>query len=122
MNKTVIAEGSIINASSLENSVIGIRSRIGYGTNIVSTYIMGNDYYETLEEINQSHQNGTPLMGIGERCNIQGAIIDKNVRIGDEVNINGGTLHADTEHELYTIKDGVVVIKKGAILHNGFTL
>ena len=122
MNKTVIAEGSIINASSLENSVIGIRSRIGYGTNIVSTYIMGNDYYETLEEITQSHQNNTPLMGIGARCNIKGAIIDKNVRIGDDVNINGGTHHADSEHELYTIKDGVVVIKKGAILHNGFTL
>ncbi len=122
MNKTVIAEGSIINASSLENSVIGIRSRIGYGTNIVSTYIMGNDYYETLEEINLSHQNGTPLMGIGARCHIKGAIIDKNVRIGDDVHINGGTHQADTEHDLYTIKDGVVVIKKGAILPNGFTL
>lgn len=122
MNKAVIAEGSIINASSLENSVIGIRSRIGYGTNIVNTYIMGNDYYETLEEIEISHQNVIPLMGIGARCYIQGAIIDKNVRIGDDVNINGGTHHADSEHELYTIKDGVVVIKKGAILPNGFTL
>ncbi|MBA2499205.1 MAG: glucose-1-phosphate adenylyltransferase [Chitinophagaceae bacterium] len=122
MNKTVMAEGSIINAAGLENSVIGIRSRIGFGTNIISTYIMGNDYYETLEEINQSHQTGTPLMGIGARCHIKGAIIDKNVRIGDDVHINGGTHHADSEHELYTIKDGVVVIKKGAILPNGFTL
>lgn len=83
---------------------------------------MGNDYYETLEEINLSHQTGTPLMGIGARCHIKGAIIDKNVRIGDDVHINGGTHHADAEHELYTIKDGVVVIKKGAVLHNGFTL
>src|SRR5690606_261898 len=122
LTKTVIAEGSIINASAIENSVIGIRSRIGLGTVITNTYIMGNDYYETLEEIHQSHDSGTPLMGIGERCRINEAIIDKNVRIGDDVNISGGMHHSDSEHELYTIKDGVIVIKKGAILPNGFTL
>lgn len=122
MNKTVIAEGSIINASHIENSVIGIRARVGYNTNIVSTYIMGNDYYETLEEIAKSRNHGTPLLGIGARCYIKGAIIDKNVRIGDDVKINGGAHLPDTEDELFTIKDGVVVVKKGAILPNGFTL
>ena len=56
LEKTVIAEGSIINASRIENSVIGIRSRIGHGTTIVSCYIMGNDYYETLEEIDKQYR------------------------------------------------------------------
>ena len=48
LEKTIIAEGSIINASRIENSVIGIRSRIGHGSTVVSCYIMGNDFYETL--------------------------------------------------------------------------
>ena len=51
LEKTIIAEGCIINASRIENSVIGIRTRIGIGTTIVSSYLMGNDYYETIEEI-----------------------------------------------------------------------
>ncbi|KAF0239657.1 MAG: glucose-1-phosphate, partial [Chitinophagaceae bacterium] len=49
LEKTIIAEGSIIHASRIEQSVVGIRSRIGLGSTVVSTYIMGNDYYETLE-------------------------------------------------------------------------
>ncbi len=48
LEKTLIAEGSIILASRVENSVIGIRSRIGNGSTVVSTYMMGSDYYETL--------------------------------------------------------------------------
>jgi glucose-1-phosphate adenylyltransferase len=122
MNKTVIAEGSIINAANIEYSVIGIRARIGYDTHIISTYIMGNDYYETLEDISETKNHSLPLLGIGERCHIQGAIIDKNCRIGDDVIINGGAHLEDAEHELYTIKDGVVVVKKGSVLPNGFTL
>lgn len=122
LNKTVIAEGSIINASYIENSVIGIRARLGFETHITSTYIMGNDYYETLEEISSSQANNIPLLGIGARCFIQGAIIDKNVRIGDDVKINGGAHLPDTEHELYTIKDGVVVVKKGSVLPNGYSI
>ena len=47
LEKTVIAEGSIINASRIEHSVVGIRARIGYGTTVVSSYIMGNDFYES---------------------------------------------------------------------------
>ncbi|MFX6266210.1 hypothetical protein ABTF63_19205, partial [Acinetobacter baumannii] len=51
LEKTIIAEGSIIHASRIEQSVVGIRSRIGHGTTVVNTYIMGNDYYETLDEM-----------------------------------------------------------------------
>lgn len=122
LEKTIIAEGCIINASRVENSVIGIRTRIGYGTTIVSCYIMGTDYYETLEEMNASVTNGLPKLGIGERCYIKNAIIDKNCRIGNDVRINGGKHLTNSDHLLYTIKDGIVVVKKGAVLPDGFVI
>ncbi|MBI3719182.1 MAG: glucose-1-phosphate adenylyltransferase [Sphingobacteriales bacterium] len=122
LEKTLITEGCIISASRIENSVIGIRSRIGLGTTIVSTYMMGGDYYETLEEMRYSGERGIPKLGIGERCYIKNAIIDKNCRIGNDVRINGGHHLENTDHSLYTVKDGIVVIKKGAILPDGFVI
>lgn len=122
LEKTIIAEGSIINASRIENSVIGIRSRIGHGSTIVSCYIMGNDYYETINEIARNLEKGIPKSGIGERCYIKNTIVDKNCRIGNDVRINGGNHLANADHALYTVKDGIVVIKKGAILPDGYVI
>lgn len=122
LEKTIIAEGSIINASRIENSVIGVRSRIGHGTTIVSCYIMGNDYYETLSEIENNAGKNIPKIGIGDRCYIKNAIVDKNCRIGNDVRINGGSHLPDTDHSLYAIKDGIVVLKKGGILTDGFVI
>ena len=122
LEKTIIAEGSIISASRIENSVIGVRSRIGHGTTIVSSYIMGNDYYETLQEIENNTQKGIPKIGIGDRCYFKNAIVDKNCRIGNDVRINGGQHLSNTDHELYAVKDGIVVLKKGAVLPDGFVI
>jgi glucose-1-phosphate adenylyltransferase len=122
LEKTIIAEGCIINASRVENSVIGIRTRIGSGTTIVSSYLMGIDFYETIEEIEQARAHGLPTVGIGNRCYIRNAIVDKNCRVGDDVRINGGSHLENTDHSLYTVKDGIVVLKKGAVLPNGFVI
>lgn len=122
LEKTIVAEGCIINASRVENSVLGIRTRIGYGSTIVSCYIMGTDFYETLDDMNMSVSNGLPKLGIGERCYIKNSIIDKNCRIGNDVRINGGKHLANTEHQLYTIKEGIVVVKKGAVIPDGFVI
>jgi glucose-1-phosphate adenylyltransferase len=122
LEKTLVAEGCIIHASRVENSVIGIRTRIGYGTTVVSCYIMGTDFYETLEEMNTSTSNGLPKLGIGERCYIKNAIIDKNCRIGNDVRINGGKHLENADHTLYTIKEGIVVVKKGAVIPDGFVI
>lgn len=122
LEKTIIAEGSIINASRIENSVIGVRSRIGHGSTIVSCYIMGNDYYETINEISSNKEKGIPQSGIGERCYIKNTIVDKNCRIGNDVRINGGGHLENSDHALYTVKDGIVVIKKGAILPDGYVI
>lgn len=122
LEKTVIAEGSIISASRIENAVIGIRSRIGHGTTIVSSYIMGNDYYETLAELQNNTEKGLPKVGIGDRCYIRNTIVDKNCRIGNDVRINGGSHLANADHSLYTIKDGIVVLKKGAVIPDGYVI
>ena len=122
LEKTIIAEGSIINASRIENSVIGVRSRIGHGSTIVSCYIMGNDYYETINEIANNKDKGVPQSGIGDRCYIKNTIVDKNCRIGNDVRINGGHHLQNIEHALYVVKDGIVVLKKGAILPDGFVI
>ncbi|HEV3223067.1 MAG TPA: glucose-1-phosphate adenylyltransferase [Puia sp.] len=122
LEKTIIAEGCIINASRIESSVIGIRTRIGIGTTIVSSYLMGIDYYETIDEIRHDREHGLPSVGIGDRCYIRNCIVDKNCRIGDDVRINGGSHLENTDHSLYTVKDGIVVVKKGAVIPNGFVI
>ena len=122
LEKTMIAEGCIILASRLENTVMGIRSRVGHGTTIVSSYLMGNDLYETIEQMEENNSMGVPRIGIGDRCYIKNAIIDKNCRIGNDVRINGGSHLENIDHSLYTIKDGIVVVKKGAILPDGFVI
>jgi glucose-1-phosphate adenylyltransferase len=122
LQHAIIAEGSIITASRIDNSIIGIRSRVGAQTTILNTYLMGNDYFETLDDMDADQQSGIPLLGIGQRCHIENAIIDKNCRIGDDVKIIGGKHLADTDNALFTIKDGIVVVKKGAIFSNGFSI
>lgn len=122
LDHALIADGCIINASHIENSVIGIRSRIGHDTTLKSTYIMGSDYYETLSDIAEDKHHGLPQLGVGNHCEIQNAIIDKNCRIGDNVRIIGGAHVVDGDFPLYAVKEGVIVLKKGAIIPNGFTI
>ena len=122
LEQASIADGCIILASRIEHTVIGIRTRVGKGTTIMNCYIMGSDGYQTLDEINESIGHGVPVIGVGERCFINNAIIDRNCRIGNDVRINGGKHLDDTEHELYVVKDGIVVVKKDAILPDGFTI
>jgi len=122
LEKTIIADGCIINASRIEHSVIGVRSRVGYGSTVVSCYIMGSDYYETIDDINENQAQGCPPIGIGKRCYLRNCIIDKNCRIGDDVRLNGGSHLENKDTDLYTIKDGVIVTKKGAVIPDGYVV
>jgi glucose-1-phosphate adenylyltransferase len=117
LNKAVIGDGCLIHAEKIERSVIGIRSRIGKNSLISNTYMMGNDSYESLEQI--SKNNIEIVMGIGNRCYIHNCIVDKNCRIGDDVRINGGTHIENIETDSYMVKDGIVVIKKDATIPVG---
>ncbi|MEM6516043.1 MAG: glucose-1-phosphate adenylyltransferase, partial [Bacteroidota bacterium] len=109
LEKAVIADGCLIHADKIENCVIGIRARIGKGTEMTNTYMMGNDYYESLEFV--ENNNIEVMMGVGENCKINHAIIDKNCRIGDNVTIDGSKYTEEIETDEYMIKDGIVVIK-----------
>lgn len=120
LNKTVIAEGCLIHASAIDRSVIGIRSRIGKESTVINTYMMGSDVHQTLDEVTNKGDN-IPI-GIGDRCFIKNAILDKNCCIGDDVRINGGPGLEDIETDNYLIKDGIVVIKKNAVIPNGFII
>jgi glucose-1-phosphate adenylyltransferase len=115
---SVLAEGCLVEASRIERSVIGIRSRIGKGTTIEHSIIMGNDFFQSQEEIEQSTDDNPP-MGIGQRCFISNAIIDKNVKIGDDVRIAGGDHLEDGEYDHYHVVDGIVIIPKGEIIEDG---
>lgn len=119
LESVVLSEGAICHASRIENSVIGIRTRIGHGTNIYNSYLMGSDYYETIDDIAEYNKKGVPAMGLGENCHIKNAILDKNVRVGNRVTIVGGDHLKEEETAQYKIVDGVVVIKKDAIIPNG---
>jgi len=117
----IVAEGCIIEASRIEKSVIGIRSRIGKGTTIESSIVMGNDNFTTQSDLDKQNSD-MPLMGIGQRCYISRAIVDKNVRIGNDVRIVGGSHLEDGEFEKYNVVDGIVIIPKGTVLPDGYSI
>ena len=119
LDRTVVADGCIINAGKIEHSVIGIRSKIDSESTVINTYMMGSDFYQPLEDILDDDQIS---MGIGKRCFVKNAILDKNCCIGDDVRINGGPHLEDTETDKYAIRDGIVVVKKGAVIPNGFII
>jgi glucose-1-phosphate adenylyltransferase len=111
LNNAIISDGCIILAEKIQRSVIGIRSRIGEGTVIKMTYMMGSDYYEDLNEVVELTSSQTPPpIGVGERCYIENAILDKNCRIGNDVRIKGGKQLKDGDFPEYTSCDGMIVI------------
>jgi len=112
--RAIVSEGSIIQADKIEQSVIGIRSRVGDRTVIHKSILMGNDFYENPEELGE-----TIPMGIGNNCYVENAIIDKNCRIGDNVTIKGSPELNDIETDTHCIKNGIIVLKKGAIIPEG---
>jgi len=119
LKNAVIAEGCMINAKEIQRSVIGIRSRIGANSVVTNTYMMGSDRYETMDELSSL---GHVAVGIGYNCTINKAILDKNCRIGDGAVINGGDHLEDIETESYSIKGGIVVVKKDATIPPGFKI
>ncbi|WP_417429371.1 glucose-1-phosphate adenylyltransferase [Halpernia sp.] len=118
VSKTIFADGCIILADKIENSLIGNRSRIQRGTTLKNCYMMGADYYESEETKIKNGENQIPNMGIGEYSHIEQAILDKNCHIGNNVKIIGGKHLSDGDFENHSVKDGIVVIKKGAIIHD----
>jgi glucose-1-phosphate adenylyltransferase len=122
LQQCVISEGAFLSGSDIRHSVIGIRSRIGYDTTITNSYIMGADFYETIEEIKENAGNKIPNIGIGNHTRIANAIIDKNARIGENVIIENSQDLTDFDGENFYVRDKIVVIPKGAIIRDGTTI
>ena len=118
---SIVSEGCIINSARLRRSIVGIRSRIEPGAQLEETYLMGADYYQTLEELRADVAAGVPRIGVGENTVIRRAIIDKNARIGANcrlTNERGAQNHDDPEAG-YTIRDGIIIVPKNATVRDG---
>ncbi len=114
--QSVIADGCIINDAVIEHSLVGVRARIEAGAVIRDSLIMGADYYETPDRIPPF---GAPPIGIGQGTTIEGAIVDKNARIGDSVRISPEGKPAHFDGPNFHVRDGIVVVPKNAVIMSG---
>ncbi len=122
IDHAVVSDGCIINHAVITHSICGLRSIVGAGTIINRTILLGSDYYESIESIVQHEQVGKPRIGIGANCRIENTIVDKNARIGNNVIITPAGKPENADHELYYIRDGIVIIPKNAIIPHGFVM
>jgi glucose-1-phosphate adenylyltransferase len=119
VNNSILCEGSILNRSVVSQSIIGIRTRIGENSRLHRAIIMGADFFESKEKLFENEIKGIPNMGIGNDCEIQNAIVDKNARIGHGVKLLNTNGVQEEMAENYVIRDGIIVIPKNAIIPNG---
>ena len=115
----VVTDGCIINSAKIKNTIVGLRTFVGSGTELNRVIILGCDFYESEESIRQYEHDGKPRIGIGENCKIENAIIDKNARIGNNVKISPAGKPDNIDHELYFVRDGIIIIPKNAVIPNG---
>ncbi len=120
LEKAVVADGCLIHGSDIRESVVGLRSVIGPEVRIIRSVIMGADFYETPERKAENRALGRPDVGIGRGSSIEGAIVDKNARIGEGVTIRAHEPEGEmVDTENYVIRDGIVVIPKNAVIPDG---
>lgn len=115
MTNVLLADGCRVAKANIRNSVIGLRSQIADGVEIRNSVIMGADYYTAPKP---DAYPGMPL-GIDRGCYIEGAILDKNVRIGPNVTIRSFPLGTEMDHQDWVVRDGIVVIPKNTVLQEG---
>ncbi|NJK91257.1 MAG: glucose-1-phosphate adenylyltransferase [Blastochloris sp.] len=119
IERAIVADGCILNNADIQHSIIGIRSRLDDGVRVKDSIIMGADYYESLRSLEENKRTGRPAVGIGANTVIEGAIVDKNARIGRDVVIRAEGKSGSIDHELYHFRDGIVVIPKDCVVPDG---
>lgn len=124
IDNSMVSEGCILSGVYVRNSIIGLRSRIDAGVRIENSIIMGSDFFESIEEIRTDLDNNLPYVGIGRNTQIRRAIVDKNVRIGKNVRLlnEAGIQHFDAEDGSYYIREGIIIVPKGAKISDGTTV
>ena len=116
VQSSVLCEGSIITECEIRHSIVGVRSIVRSGAEITNAVIMGADFYETIDDECTTNEEGLPAIGIGRGSVIRNAIIDKNARIGSNVRIVNQAGQENYDDSTYTIRDGIVVIHKNAVI------
>ncbi len=121
IDNSMVSEGCILNGVHARNSIFGLRSRIDGGVRIESSIIMGSDFYESIDEIKSNIERGTTHVGIGTNTVVRRAIIDKNVRIGKNVKLlnAGGVENFDHPNGCFYIREGIIIVPKGAVVADG---
>ncbi len=121
IDNSMISEGCILNGVYARNSIIGLRSRIDENTKIENSIVMGADYFESFEEIRDNASRGKPHIGIGQNTVIRRAIIDKNARIGSNVQlVNKNNVETqDSENGCWFIREGIIIVPKTATIPDG---
>ncbi len=119
LNNVLLADGGRIQESTIRYSVVGIRSIISRGSTVQHTVMMGGDFYESPEDTQHNQRMGIPNIGIGEGSFIEGAIIDKNARIGKQVIIRHMLDRPYAENDNWVSRDGIVIVPKNAIIPDG---
>jgi glucose-1-phosphate adenylyltransferase len=116
LKRVMISDGCVLGDATLERCVLGIRSVVGSGTKLKNTVMMGADLYESPRD---ERPAGVPPIGVGANCSIEGAIIDKNARIGAGVVITSKSESEDFDGDGYYIRDGIVVVPKNSVIPDG---
>jgi glucose-1-phosphate adenylyltransferase len=121
INGSIITEGCILTRAVINRSIIGVRTRIDFGADIKDTYVMGADYYQSIEEMEADVRSGVPRIGIGEGAVIRNAIVDKNARIGAGVRLlnDRGVTDAVAPDGSWHIRDGIILIPKNSVVPDG---
>lgn len=121
INQSIVSEGCIINRAIINRSIIGVRTRIDFGAHIEDTYVMGADYFQSIEDMEADARDGVPRIGIGEGTVIRNAIVDKNARIGAAVRlVNERRATEDTAPDgSWYIREGIIIVPKNGIVPDG---
>ncbi len=119
IHQSIVADGCILNGADIKHSIIGVRSRIGGGTTIKHSIIMGADHYETAEQLKENAAKKIANIGVGNHCTIINAIIDKDARIGDNVSIINAHNLQEKDDDNYNIRNGIIVVPKGSWIRSG---
>ena len=119
LRQALVSEGCILMGAEIERAVVGIRSRIGQGTHVRDSLILGADYYESLEDIDRAQAKGLPPLGIGGDSVIERAIVDKNSRVGRGVRLVNEAGVQEKDGEGYHIRDGIVIVPKSGVIPDG---
>lgn len=120
VSNCLISDGCAVGRDSIiDRCVLGVRTRVGRNVTVRNTVLMGADRFETEVEKRENQERGFPNFGVGDGSFIENAILDKDARLGANVRIvNQGKIQ-EGEGPNFVIREGIVVIPKGAVLLEG---